>query len=65
MNEINEDEAKRVVLARLMEQLGLTPEIVELDAQAAREQYESDQARDTYAYFGLAIIRPRSSSTKW
>lgn len=55
MNEINEDEAKRVVLARLMEQLGLTPEIVELDAQAAREQYESDQARDTYAYFGLAM----------
>jgi hypothetical protein len=55
MNEIEEDETKRIVLTQLMEQLGLTPEVVESDAQAAREQYESDQARDTYAYFGLAM----------
>lgn len=55
MSEIDEDEAKRVVLAQLMEQLGLTPETIESDAQAVHEQYESDQARDTYAYFGLAM----------
>lgn len=55
MDEINEDEAKRIVLAQLMEQLGLTPAVLESDAQAAREQYENDQTRDTYAYFGLAM----------
>jgi hypothetical protein len=55
MDEIDEDEAKRIVLVQLMEQLGLTPDAVEPDAEAARDQYESDQARDTYAHFGLAM----------
>jgi hypothetical protein len=57
MDDLDEDEAKRIVLVELMKQLGLAQETgaVEPDAQAAREQYESDQARDTYAYYGLAM----------
>jgi len=56
MDHIDEDEAKRIVLAELMKQLGFVPEVVSPpEEKAAREQYESDQARDTYAYYGLAM----------
>jgi hypothetical protein len=53
--DIDDEEAKRIVLAELMKQLGLAPETLGLDEQAAREQHESDQARDTYAYYGLTM----------
>ena len=55
MDDIDEDEAKRIVLAELMKQLGLAPDAGQSYAQAADEDYESNQARDTYAYYGLAM----------
>jgi hypothetical protein len=56
MDEIDEDEAKRIVLKVLMKQLGLAPETASsMTPEESREQYESDQARDTYAYYGLAM----------
>jgi hypothetical protein len=54
MDDIDEDEAKRIVLAELMKQLGLAPDAVQSHVQAAGED-ESNQARDTYAYYGLAM----------
>lgn len=55
MDDMDEDEAKRIVLAELMKQLGFEPESVSSDIETSDEQYESDQARDTYAYYGLAM----------
>lgn len=54
MGEIDEDEAKRMVLMELMKELGVGSESA-LSDDLSREQYANDQARDTYAYYGLAM----------
>jgi hypothetical protein len=55
IDDISEDEAKRIVLQELLKQLTLTPGVVPPESELPIERYKSDQARDTYAYYGLAM----------
>jgi hypothetical protein len=50
-----DDDARCIVLSDPIKQLGLVPNNEHSYVQAVDVDYESDQARDTYAYYGLAM----------